>query len=204
MGGGRSSGGFLLGLFLAVVSVLAANPMVAGLLGPGVPGNVVAGVAGPGHALISWDAPSGGSVTGYRVDAQHDGGGWQDWACNFTGRPDLVACDLWDLAAGEWSFRVASLDESGQSPYAPTTNPILLGPGVPGNVVAGVAGPGHALISWDAPSGGSVTGYRVDAQHDGGGWQDWACNFTGRPDRVACDLCDLAAGVWFCSGWRRH
>lgn len=164
-------------------------------------------VAGePGHALISWEAPPGVAVTGYRLDAQREGDARWDWACNFTGRADLTACDLYGLEAGSWTFYVAPLTTSGVGSFA-GVGPISITPGPEVGAVGDVTAiqvpndPGHALISWSAPTDVVASGYRVDAQRNAEPVIPWACNFTGRPDLTACDLWALAPGEWWFWVW---
>ncbi len=181
--------------FVEVGAVSDAVDAVVNLSAAEVPGE-------PGHALISWDAPPGVAVTGYRLDAQREGDHRWDWACNFTGRPDLTACDLYGLEAGSWTFHVAPLTTSGVGSFT-GVGPIAITPGPEVGAVGDVTAiqvpndPGHALISWSPPTDVVASGYRVDAQRNADPVIRWACNFTGRPDLTACDLWALAPGEWW-------
>jgi len=131
----------------------------------GVPGapTGVSGVAGDTSVVVSWLAPSsdsGSPITGYTVTAS--GGGSQ------TCTTAALSCTVAGLTNGSsYTFTVVATNARGGSVGSVASAEVTPAtvPGSP-TTVQGVAGDGHVVVSWLAPSsdgGSAVTGYTVSA-----------------------------------------
>ena len=134
-------------------------------LTPGAPRNVLPGPAGPGSAVVVWNAPytDGGSpITGYVV-TPYIGAVAQAPIVSPGTATNAVVTGLTGGTA--YSFRVAATNALGTGPQSPNS-PLLApqtAPGAPGDVVAQPLD-GAALVFWTPPAsdgGASITGYTI-------------------------------------------
>ena len=171
---------------LAVAGVLAmfmaldpgsvfANPL------PNAPSTLkveaAADAAGRTTLVLDWDAPSGGNVSGYRIDMSNRGGVWEtlvmDTASTTTTYTDgtLTADDV------RW-YRVFAVNDHGVGPVSNAVSGTTDKKVNPGSVMNLRAVPNtknsymHIDLSWDAPTengGEKIVGYEVQ-YHNGSSW----------------------------------
>ena len=149
----------------------ASAPKYAGL--PAKPAKPTVTRVSDTSVTVDWDKPSGGAtIAGYTVHAT-PGGGAVPADC--TPLPDTTECVFTGLDASQsYTFAVRANGEGadgGTSAYSDPSDPIQ--PGLPDkpdapSVELGAAA-GQVTVSWQAPGGGTVTGYTVTATSPSGG-----------------------------------
>ena len=167
---------------LAVAGVLAmfvalepgsvfANPL------PNAPSNLVVepamGDAGRTTLVLTWDAPAGGNVTGYRIDKSDDRFVWDTLQANAgpsrTYRDSTLTSD-----SNRW-YRVFAVNPHGVGPVAVPnsgTTDEKVAPGKVRNLMAVADGRNQINLSWDPPAdngGKKITAYVIQ-YHDGSMW----------------------------------
>ena len=132
----------------------------------------------PGNAevQIAWTVPAedGGSpITGYRVEAEANGGPWTT-AIADTGTTSTNATMTGLTNGTSYRFRVSAINSAGAGPASQASAPVTprTTPGAPTGL-NGTPGNTHVTLTWTAPAdtgGASITGYRIDVQPTGGSW----------------------------------
>ena len=145
---------------------------------PGAPTRLKATARGTSAIDLDWNAPSsgtGGSITGYRIEASPTG----------TGRWTVIEADT-DSETTEYThtgldagttrhYRVSAINDAGRGDpsnvaHATTDATVPNAPTGLGAVPSGLGGSTRLLLTWTRPSsdGGSpVTGYRIEASPNG-------------------------------------
>lgn len=134
---------------------------------PGVPTNVQ-GQPGYESVTLTWTPPTttgGEAITGYSVRYSTDGGfSWTVATPNtFSTATSYTVTGL--TSGGGYQFEVAAINGVGTGAWSAasaTVTPIL-DPSAPVGLIA-VAGNAKRALSWQRPSTGNVTGYRIEAQ----------------------------------------
>jgi large repetitive protein len=142
---------------------------------PQPPTAPIATLPDPGAATLSWTAPaSGGSVSGYLVEARQGGtlvatlclGAWDDepaGGCSALGT--TISIPLTD--GQTYTLQVAAANDAGLSTFASVTGVVpYRAPNAPMLVIA-APGSGQAVVTWFAPlvdGGRPITGYEVRAR----------------------------------------
>ena len=167
---------------LAVAGVLAmfvvlepgsvfANPL------PGAPMNLevnpASGNAGRTTLVLTWDAPAGGNVNGYRIDKADNGAVWETVSMNAgTG---LTYSDITLTSEDTRWYRVFAVNDHGVSPVSNPSSGTTNEKGMPGSVRnfrAVADGRDKMDLSWDPPAdngGEKITGYEIQ-YHNGTIW----------------------------------
>ena len=132
----------------------------------------------PGNAevQIAWTVPAedGGSpITGYRVEAEANGGPWTT-AIADTGTTSTNATMTGLTNGTSYRFRVSAINSAGAGPASQASAPVTprTTPGAPTGL-NGTPGNAQVTLTWTAPAdtgGASITGYRIDVQPTGGSW----------------------------------
>ena len=143
-------------------AVLAHDP-------PGGVSNLKAEADGTKAVDLSWDAPTTGAPTGYRIDASADGQTWMSLMADTgsgatTYRDEMIVSFL----GSDRFYRVFALNSSGASSVSRTVGPVSVpDAGAPSNVTgisATAVGRKAIRLTWDEPasSGGSpITRYVI-------------------------------------------
>ena len=178
---------------VAVLAVAGALAMFAAL-GPGsvfanplpdAPSNLeveaAAGDAGRKALVLTWNAPAGGNVSGYRIDRSMRGFVWETLvSADDPHTATRYTDDTLDSEELRW-YRVFAVNSHGVSVGARAssgTTDDKVKPGKVRNLTATAAGQRQIDLSWDPPAddgGEKITGYTIQ-YHDGEG--DWT-NLTG-------------------------
>ena len=132
---------------------------------------------------LAWNPPDddgGATVTGYRVEAARNMGGWGVLVADTESRETSYT----DRAepGSTVSYRVSAINAAGRGP---TSNVVrveveAVAPEAPGGVGALATSPTAIGIAWNPPTndGGSpVTAYRIEHSNDGGFWNVLISNF---------------------------
>ena len=162
-------------------------------------------VAGVGQVVVSWPESQTSStqkVTGYEVQVSTDSGG--TWAGAGTGcakdtttKSTALTCTATGLAAGTYSFRIATLKKNPNTKATKTTDfsagstgvTVVAAPGAPAQPTA-VAGDGKATVTVaDGKLGGTPTWYTVTAVNASGK----SCTVTGASG--SCPVTGLTNGT---------
>ncbi|MCA0899162.1 FG-GAP-like repeat-containing protein [Microbulbifer agarilyticus] len=139
---------------------------------PGYPATIsgVPGTDNNGAFTISWSA-SGGTVDGYELQQQKNGGNWSNIYTG-TGLSKSVS----GLGDGTYSFRVRAYNTedtfTSYSAYNTSSSATVANvPGVPSSIsgVPTTDVDGSFTVSW-AASTGTVDGYKLEQQTNGGSW----------------------------------
>ena len=151
-----------------------ANPL------PGAPTDLMVSpsqasdAAGRTTLVLTWKAPAGGNVTGYRIDKSDDRFEWEALVAD-TGNTNTTYSDATLRANGTRYYRVFALNSHGLSPVSTpngnTTN--LKGdPGLVQNLTATANGRDKIDLKWDAPAddgGVDIEGYLI-RYYNGSDW----------------------------------
>ncbi len=136
---------------------------------PGAPTNVQ-GLPGYESVALAWTAPTttgGEAIDGYAVRFSTNGGfSWTVATANtFSSATSYTVTGL--TSSSGYTFEVAAINGVGTGPWSAASGTVVpeLDPGAPVGLIA-VAGDASATLSWQPPadSGGSITGYRVEAE----------------------------------------
>ena len=132
----------------------------------------------PGNAevQIAWTVPAedGGSpITGYRVEAEANGGPWTT-AIADTGTTSTNATMTGLTNGTSYRFRVSAINSAGAGPASQASAPVTprTTPGAPTGL-NGTPGNTHVTLTWTAPAdtgGASITGYRIESKTGDGEW----------------------------------
>ena len=165
-------------------------------------------VGGVGQVVVSWpesQTSSTQSVTGYEVQVSTDSGG--TWAGAGTGcakdtttKSTALTCTATGLAAGTYSFRIATLKKNPKTKATKTTDfsagstgvPVIAAPGTPAKPTV-VAGDTRVTVTVAAGTGGTPTSYTVTAYTAAGVVAGTACTVPGASGD--CDVTGLANGT---------
>ncbi len=152
-------------------------------------------------ATVTWDAPSHSAITGYQITRTDDRGAT---VTRKTTDTSTTYTDRAAVPARTYTYQVAALSDAGRSAYtgkvttAPTTssksktkgpsspattqrqNPNT--PGTPGTITHFSFNTAIEL-AWTAPSGPTVTGYRIRYRPTSGSWKT-AVNNTNSQDTM--------------------
>ena len=168
----------------------------------------VTAVAGVGQVVVSWPESQTSStqkVTGYEVQVSTDSGG--TWAGAGTGcakdtttKSTALTCTATGLAAGTYSFRIATLKKNPKTKATKTTDfsagstgvPVIAAPGTPAKPTV-VAGDSKVTVTVAAGTGGTPTSYTVTAYTAAGVVAGTACTVPGASGD--CDVTGLANGT---------
>ncbi|WP_203845278.1 beta strand repeat-containing protein [Dactylosporangium siamense] len=169
-------------------TVTTAAPVVVGP--PAAPGGVSAAV-GDRSAVVSWQPPATGVVTGYTVTAAPGGG-----TCTTTG---ATTCTVSGLTNGlSYTFTVTAAGPGGTSQASAASPAVVPGPPAAPTAVLAVAGNGEANVSWTGPAAGGVTRFTVTASPGGatctGAGTDTNCLVTGLINGVSYTFTVTATG----------
>ena len=179
---GISSAG--IGLPLALGSAVTPSTLPAAATG-------LLAQVGDEQVVLSWTAGANGgsAVTGYQVE-QNDGSGWTSVISDT--QSSATTYTVTGLTNGtSYDFRVIPINVNGASQAtAPTlANSVVpvAAPGVP-TITSAVAGPGSAIVTVAAGSGGAPASYTVTANPGGR-----TCTVTGASG--SCTVTGLTAGA---------
>ena len=168
----------------------------------------VTAVAGVGQVVVSWPESQTSStqkVTGYEVQVSTDSGG--TWAGAGTGcakdtttKSTALTCTATGLAAGTYSFRIATLKKNPKTKATKTTDfsagstgaPVIAAPGTPAKPTV-VAGDSKVTVTVAAGTGGTPTSYTVTAYTAAGVVAGTACTVPGASGD--CDVTGLTNGT---------
>ncbi len=182
----------------------AGAPVVRG----DVAGTSVAAVGGVGQVVVSWPESQTSltqKVTGYEVQVSADSGG--TWAGAGTGcvkdtttKSTALTCTATGLAAGTYSFRIATLKKNPITKETKTTDfstgstgvPVIAAPGTPAKPTV-VAGDTKVKVTVAAGTGGTPTSYTVTAYTAAEVVAGTACTVTGASGD--CDVTGLTNGT---------
>ena len=120
---------------------------------------------------LSWQAPAGAAVTGYQIlrrDPASQDAGVFDTVEADTGSADTSYVDSTVQPLTRYVYRVKAHSSSGTSGVSNYVNATTLAapppadvPAAPANLTAPEVSSGSVTLSWDAPAGGTVTGYEI-------------------------------------------
>ena len=169
---------------LAVAGVLAmfvalepgnvfANPLPAAPMNLDV--NPASGVAGRTTLVVTWDAPAGGNVTGYRIDKSDDSFVWETLVGKDSPHGTASYTDNTLTASDTRWYRVFAINDHGEGPVSDPDDGITRVKGKPGpvrNFRAAAMGQRQINLTWDLPAdngGEKISGYEIQ-YHDGQQW----------------------------------
>ncbi len=179
---------------------------------PPPPDNVRAVPQKSGAVELTWDAPPGATVTGYRIDRRRAEGDSSDPQRSIgsprdnhtlvedTGSADTGYTDKSAEKGVEYEYRVSSRNESGPgegSDWVRAGPEPVWGDGLPGaprNLTA-TAGNKEVTLSWDPPDDNGnppTTRYRIEWRIDG---KDYKKGHWGPSGKTTYTKTDLANGV---------
>ena len=185
-----------------------ATAAVAAALPP-PPGNVRAVTQKSGAVELTWEAPDGATVTGYRIerrsaDQQRSDGRPRDnhTLVEDTGSADTGYTDQSAEKGVEYEYRVSARNESGPGEVSdwvravPEEEPVFGDgpPGVPRNLTIS-AGDRELTLSWEPPADNGnapATRYRIEWRIDG---KDYKKGQWGTSRSTTYTKIDLANGV---------
>ena len=165
-------------------------------------------VGGVGQVVVSWPESQTSStqkVTGYEVQVSTDSGG--TWAGAGTGcvkdtttKSTALTCTATGLAAGTYSFRIATLKKNPNTKATKTTDfspgtagvTVIAAPGTPAKPTV-VAGDAKVNVTVAAGTGGTPTSYTVTAYTAAEVVAGTACTVPGASGD--CDVTGLTNGT---------
>ena len=146
-------------LVLARSADNVSDPSNTAVIEAPAPPSGLTATAGDGAIDLSWQAPTAGTVAGYRVQRQDEQGDWTTLA-------DTTEASHSDGAAQanvQYRYRVQHRNQYGGSAWTqsdPVT--LVLVPGSPTGLTAAASGNDN-LLTWTAPDSPFIDGYRVPA-----------------------------------------
>ena len=161
--------------------------------------------AGDGSVTLTWDAPSGSTVTGYEYTqrAAPPAPGWGKWTAVPDSGPGTTSHTVTGLTNGtEYRFKLRAVTTSGASDPAPNAAPWYAAatpqpplPAIPTGLTA-VAGRGSVTLTWNAPVGSTVTGYEYTQRvaPPAPGWGKWTAVPDSGPGTTSHTVTGLTAG----------
>ena len=124
------------------------------------------GNAGRTTLVLTWDAPAGGNVEGYRIDRSTQGFVWETLEMDTGDTARTYMDDSLKASQTRW-YRVFALNEHGESPVAVPDDGTTKAKGAPGpvqNLRATAMGQRQINLTWDPPAdngGVDITGYQI-------------------------------------------
>ena len=152
---------------------------------PNAPTGLTATSSGQTEIILSWMAPTGAPVTGYRIQVSTDGGTtWVDVEAN-TGSSATTYTHTGLTPGTTLQYRVYAINSKGESAAASSVVSVTVGevtePSAPAGLTAtSAAGQTEISLSWTAPAGdggAAISGYQIEMSMDGGTvWSDLVAN----------------------------
>ena len=168
------------------------------------PDNVRAVTQKSGAVALTWEAPDGAAVTGYRIDRRRAGEGLRNnhTLVEDTGSADTGYTDQSAEEGVDYEYRISARNESGPGEVSdwvravPEEEPVFGDgpPGAPGNLTV-AAGDQEITLSWDPPADNGnppATRYRIEWRMDG---KDYKKGHWGTSGSTTYTKTDLANGV---------
>ena len=161
-------------LVLARSADNVSDPSNTAVIEAPAPPSGLTATAGDGAIDLSWQAPTAGTVAGYRVQRQDEQGDWTTLA-------DTTEASHSDGAAQanvQYRYRVQHRNQYGGSAWS-ESGPVTLvtAPGAPTGLTATVEGNDNVLV-WTAPGSPFIDGYRVRHRTGEGDWNALAQDVT--------------------------
>ena len=169
---------------------------------PPPPDNVRAVTQKSGAVALTWEAPGGATVTGYRIERRRAGEGLRDnhTLVEDTGSPDTNYTDQSAEGGVEYEYRISARNESGPGEVSHWVRAVpepVWGdgpPGAPRNLTV-AAGDQEITLSWEPPDDNGTappTRYRIEWRIDG---KDYKKGHWGTSGKTTYTKTDLANGV---------
>ena len=122
-------------------------------------GLVAAAAAGGASVSLTWVAPSDEAISGYRILRGPEVGSLTELVAD-TASTATAYLDTAVRLGAAYLYQVVALSRDGDS-AASETAPVTLPPAAPTGLRASPSGHDTVTLTWTAPAGGAVSGYRV-------------------------------------------
>lgn len=168
---------------LLALGLIFTNSVFADTAVPSAPTGLSASAVSPTKVNLFWTAPSGFTVTGYKIDYKAGNSNYATLVTTSTADTSYAHTGLTTGTA--YSYKVYAINSIGTSlasseiTITPTSSSVGALPGSPTNLVATPYSTTQSSLSWTAPSsngGYPITGYRIEYRVGGGTYNDLTPN----------------------------
>jgi titin len=167
------------------ISLVTIIPAFADAIVPSAPTNVSAFAVSPTQVNLFWNAPSGFTITSYKIDYKAGGGSYTTLVTTSGTDATKTNYSHTGLTTGvQYSYKIYAINSVGTSiasaeiSVTPSTSSVGSLPGSPTGLVATPISPTQANLSWTAPSNGGhpITGYKIEYRIGGGSYAELVSN----------------------------
>jgi uncharacterized membrane protein len=165
-------------LSILIVTII---PVFADTTVPSAPHGVSASAVSPTQVNLFWNAPSGFTITSYKIDYKAGSGSYTTLVTTSGTNATKTNYSNTGLTTGvQYSYKIYAINSVGTSvasaeitatPYASSVGFL---PGSPTGLVATPISPTQASLSWNAPSNGGypITGYKIEYRVGAGSYAE--------------------------------
>lgn len=161
--------------------LIAIEPAFADTIVPSAPTEVSASAVSPTQVNLFWSAPSGFTITSYKIEYKVGGGSYTTLVTTSGLTATSTNYSHTGLTTGtQYSYKIYAINSVGTSVASvevsatPSASSVGSLPSSPTGLVATPISPTQANLSWNAPSNGGypITGYRIEYRIGAGSYAD--------------------------------
>jgi titin len=161
--------------------LIAIEPAFADATVPSAPTGISASAVSPTQVNLFWNAPSGFTITNYKIEYKVGGGSYTTLVTTTGTTATSTNYSHTGLTTGiQYSYKIYAINSIGMSVASvevsaiPSTSSVGSLPGSPIGLVATPISPTQTNLSWNAPSNGGypITGYRIEYRIGAGSYSD--------------------------------